>query len=94
VCRDANPAYLKGFLFSALPSFAPYCVPGGIRVVSADQVDKYSAFYKSAVVPECFDRAAIFSACRWELLLVCPTFGAEILVFADRSGIKDTLSST
>lgn len=25
----ANPPYLKGFPFSALPSVAPYCVPGG-----------------------------------------------------------------
>ena len=30
----ANPAYLSGFLCSALPCVAPYCVPGGIRVVS------------------------------------------------------------
>ena len=30
----ANTAFLKGFLFSELPSIAPHCVPGGIRVVS------------------------------------------------------------
>ena len=30
----ANPAYLEGFPFSGLLSVAPYCVPGGIRVVS------------------------------------------------------------
>jgi hypothetical protein len=30
----ANPAYLEGFPFPALLSVAPYCVPGGIRVVS------------------------------------------------------------
>src|SRR5918998_6763166 len=30
----ANPAYLSWFPFSALPCVAPYCVPGGIRVVS------------------------------------------------------------
>ena len=30
----ANPAYLGGFLFSCLLRVAPYCVPGGIRVVS------------------------------------------------------------
>jgi hypothetical protein len=30
----ANTAYLGGFLFPALPSVAPYCVRGGIRVVS------------------------------------------------------------
>src|SRR5918994_2026771 len=32
----ANPAYLEGFLFHGLPSVAPYCVPGGIRVVSTE----------------------------------------------------------
>ena len=32
--RFANPAYLQGFLFSGLLSVAPYCVPGGIRLVS------------------------------------------------------------
>jgi hypothetical protein len=32
--RLANPAYLRGFLCFALPSVAPYCVPGGIKVVS------------------------------------------------------------
>ena len=30
----ANPAYLRAFLFSALPRVAPYCVPGGVKVVS------------------------------------------------------------
>jgi hypothetical protein len=30
----ANAAYLEGFLFSGLLGVAPYCVPGGIRVVS------------------------------------------------------------
>jgi hypothetical protein len=30
----ANPAYLSDFLFSGLLRVAPYCVPGGIRVVS------------------------------------------------------------
>src|SRR5215211_9219328 len=32
----ANPAFLSKFLCSALPSVAPYCVPGGIRVVSIE----------------------------------------------------------
>jgi hypothetical protein len=32
--RNANPAYLKGLLFSGLLRVAPYCVLGGIRVVS------------------------------------------------------------
>src|SRR5215207_4885927 len=32
--RLANPPYLKGFPFSTLLRVAPYCVPGGIRVVS------------------------------------------------------------
>jgi hypothetical protein len=30
----ANPAYIRRFLCSPLPSVAPYCVPGGVRVVS------------------------------------------------------------
>ena len=30
----ANPAFLEGFPFSGLLSVAPYCVPGGVRVVS------------------------------------------------------------
>jgi hypothetical protein len=30
----ANLPYLKGFPFSALPCVAPYCVPGGVKVVS------------------------------------------------------------
>src|SRR5918998_4547684 len=30
----ANPAYIEGFPFSDLPRVAPYCAPGGIRVVS------------------------------------------------------------
>src|SRR5215203_5183066 len=32
--RFANPPYLGRFPFSALPRVAPYCVPGGVRVVS------------------------------------------------------------
>src|SRR5829696_3085943 len=28
------PAYLSGLLFSVLPRVAPFCVPGGVRVVS------------------------------------------------------------
>jgi hypothetical protein len=31
----AKPTYLKGFLFSGLHRVAPYCAPGGIRVVSS-----------------------------------------------------------
>jgi hypothetical protein len=34
VQRVANPAYLGGFLCSGLLRVAPYCIPGGIRVVS------------------------------------------------------------
>jgi hypothetical protein len=30
----ANAAYIEGFPFPALPHVAPYCAPGGIRVVS------------------------------------------------------------
>src|SRR5687768_13280075 len=32
--RLANAAYLEGFPFPALLRVAPYCVPGGVRVVS------------------------------------------------------------
>jgi hypothetical protein len=32
----ANAAYLSRFLFSGLLRVAPYCAPGGIRVVSND----------------------------------------------------------
>jgi hypothetical protein len=32
--RNANPAFLGGFLCSGLLRVAPYCAPGGIRVVS------------------------------------------------------------
>jgi hypothetical protein len=31
----ANCAYLGGFLFPRLLRVAPYCVPGGVRVVSS-----------------------------------------------------------
>jgi hypothetical protein len=37
----ANPAYLEGFPFPALPRVAPYCARGGVRVVSGVPV----AFY-------------------------------------------------
>jgi hypothetical protein len=91
----ANPAYLSPFPFSALPSVAPYCIPGGVRVVSAEQVVKFSTFYETAAVSKCFViRAAVFSACRLELLLVRPTFGCEFVGLADSSGIKDAFPST
>src|ERR671921_2185876 len=32
----AEPAYLEGFLFSGLLGVAPYCVPGGVSVVSIE----------------------------------------------------------
>ena len=34
--RLANPAFLSGFPFSALPCVAPYCALGGVRVVSKE----------------------------------------------------------
>jgi hypothetical protein len=34
VQRNVNPAYLEGFPFPALLRVAPYCIPGGVRVVS------------------------------------------------------------
>jgi len=32
--KVANTAFLSRFLFSGLPCVAPYCAPGGVRVVS------------------------------------------------------------
>src|SRR5215210_4339454 len=32
----ANPAFLSRFLFCGLPSVAPYCVTGGVSVVSIE----------------------------------------------------------
>jgi hypothetical protein len=62
-------------------------------VVSAEQVVKSSTFYETAAVSKCFViRAAVFSACRLELLLVRLTVGCEFVGLADRSGIKDALS--
>ena len=36
VHRLASPPFLGGFLCSGLLPVAPYCVPGGIRVVSTE----------------------------------------------------------
>jgi hypothetical protein len=40
--RFANCVYLRGFLFCGLPCVAPYCAPGGIRVVSSGVVTRQS----------------------------------------------------
>jgi hypothetical protein len=37
----ANPAFSGGFLCSGLPHVAPYCVPGGVRMVS-NGIDTFS----------------------------------------------------
>jgi hypothetical protein len=42
VQRIANAAYLEGFPFPALLRVAPYCVRGGIRVVS-NRISYWSA---------------------------------------------------
>ena len=92
--RLAKLPFLSRFLFSALPSVAQYCIPGGVRVVSAEQVVKSSTFYETAAVSKCFViRAAVFSACRLELLLVRLTVGCEFVGLADSSGIKDASPS-
>jgi hypothetical protein len=36
LARTCKSPILSGFLFSSLPWVAPYCVPGGIRVVSTE----------------------------------------------------------
>jgi hypothetical protein len=41
----ANAPYLSRFLFSGLPCVAPYCAPGGVRVVS-----KLPSYLRNAVV--------------------------------------------
>src|SRR5687767_13905932 len=46
--RAAIPPYLKGFPFSTLLRIAPYCVPGGIRVVSEARVLRTSPTRKKA----------------------------------------------
>ncbi len=42
-CRDllrlANLAYLSRFFFPGLPRVAPYYVPGGVRVVSSEEIE-------------------------------------------------------
>src|SRR5215208_7637993 len=48
VQRLANPAYLEGFPFPALLRVAPYCVLGGIRVVSGARVLRNSPTRKKA----------------------------------------------
>jgi hypothetical protein len=39
--RVAKPAFLGRFLFFALPCVAPYCVRGGVKVVS-NGIDSFS----------------------------------------------------
>src|SRR5215203_5915191 len=46
--RLANTAYLEGFPFPALLRVAPYCVPGGIRMVSKASVLRNSPTRKKA----------------------------------------------
>ena len=48
----ANAAYLEGVPFSGLPCVAPYCAPGGVKVVSrsaqpltgSSSLSEYSAY--------------------------------------------------
>jgi hypothetical protein len=43
----ANPAFLSGFLCSALLCVAPYCVPGSVRVVSGGRGLRIAGFLAS-----------------------------------------------
>jgi len=45
--RIAKPAYLSRFLFSGLLRVAPYCVPGGVRVVSGVRALPVAGFFVS-----------------------------------------------
>jgi hypothetical protein len=90
--QPCKPLISKGF---SLLCLAQCCIPGGVRVVSAEQVVKSSTFYETAAVSKCFViRADVFSACRLELLLVRLTVGCEFVGLADSSGIKDAFPST
>src|SRR5215211_4893959 len=50
----ANPAFLGGFLFSGLLRVAPYCAPGGIRVVSISPPRPQPHFLALATAPQRF----------------------------------------
>jgi hypothetical protein len=61
----ANPPYLSHFLFSGLLRVAPYCVPGGVRVVSEgglllcpSPVARYDAFGQDYCHKFAFSRLA------------------------------------
>jgi hypothetical protein len=49
----ANAAYLEGFPFSTLLSVAPYCVPGGIRVVSGEVRSLWITRRRFVCKPDC-----------------------------------------
>ena len=49
----ANPAYLSGFLCSGLQSVAPYCVPGGVRVVAILLSYLHDAFWWAHLSSSC-----------------------------------------
>src|SRR5829696_1390419 len=49
----ANPPYLGRFPFSALHGVAPYCVPGGIRVVSGEVRSLWITRRRFVCKPDC-----------------------------------------
>jgi hypothetical protein len=51
--RVADPPYLSHFPFSALPCVAPYCVPGGIRVVSGEVRRQWITRRRFLCKPDC-----------------------------------------
>jgi hypothetical protein len=56
--RLANPAYLSLFLFSGLPCVAPYCVPGGVRVVSIEAHSCFTIVLAGGMHPKCVQHLA------------------------------------
>jgi hypothetical protein len=64
----ANPAYISRFLFSALPHVAPYCAPGGVRVVSGIRALALPRFRAVFLVPATLSKRGIPPFHRFKLL--------------------------
>jgi transposase len=60
----ANAAYLSRFLFSGLQHVAPYCAPGGARVVSNDSNTNTEAYSSTAYLAYLQHVAARMNRCQ------------------------------
>ncbi len=65
--RAYKSPYLSGLLFSGLLRVAPYCVPGGVRVVSGVHAEqrKHSQFIVMSVLTVTLGRKPLTYAFRW-----------------------------